>query len=609
MRKSSVIKQLWEFGRCAGFALPILVLSACATAPTQRPARAAVSAPLARIEVTPNVVERDLMTQMIAGEFALNDANAESAAKLYADAAQRSDDPAIAEQATRVAIAGRQWQIAHAALARWQALVGESAAFRQARATIALHDNYPDIAYTDLDALLKQADATGWSAVSLTLLGAEDKKAAGTLLERLLGGGASPKVAPVRLAEAKPEIWIAVSQLAQRLERKELAASLADGALARFHTTESYIWAAQLRLGVNDKAGARKLFADALRANEHADSKKATTKPAANASEGKARLRIAYAKLLADAGENLEAAQVLAQGEQSDYSYAARAAYLARVPEKTAKPQIDELYKQVQALPPPRAPARVMLLGQLAELGERRPEALAWYAQISSEDERWFNAQLRTAVVLNDTGKSGEAFSLLHSLQARSADDAKEVGETFMLEAELLNKQKHGEEAIAVYDRGLQVLPDDTRLIYARALLNDDLDHVDAAVRDLRRVLELKPDDADAMNALGYTLADRTENRKEALALIEKALVLKPGEPAIIDSLGWVQYRLGNLEIALAQLRLAYQKQPDAEIAAHLGEVLWVSGKKDEARQVWEQGRKKDGENKVLNETIKRLAS
>jgi len=603
MWKRSVIKRLWVFGHRASLALPLFLLAACATSPATRPAQR-TAAPLARIDVAPNISERDLMTQVIAGEFALNDANAESAAKLYADAAQRSDDPVVAEQATRVAIAGRQWQVAQASLARWQVLVGESAGFHQARATIALHDNYADVAYADLDALLKQPGDAGWSAVSQVLLSAEDKNTAGTMLERLLGNDAQAKGAPVRLAEAKPEIWVAVSQLAQRLERKELAAALADRALARFHTPESYIWAAQLRLGANDKPGARKLFAEALRAGE-----KSASKQAANADEGKTRLRIAYAKLLADTGENLEAAQVLAQGAQSDYTYAARAAYLARVPEKTGKPQIDELYRQVLALPLPRAPARMMLLGQLAELAERRSEALAWYAQISSEDERWFNAQLRTAVVLSDTGKSSEAFTLLHGLQARSADDAREVGETFMLEAELLNKQKRGEEAIAVYDRGLAVLPDDTRLIYARALLNDDLDHVDAAVRDLRRVLELKPDDADAMNALGYTLADRTENRKEALALIEKALALKPGEPAIIDSLGWVQYRLGNLDAALIQLRRAFQKQPDAEIAAHLGEVLWVSGRKEEARQVWEQGRKKDGANKVLNETIKRLAS
>jgi Flp pilus assembly protein TadD len=111
------------------------------------------------------------------------------------------------------------------------------------------------------------------------------------------------------------------------------------------------------------------------------------------------------------------------------------------------------------------------------------------------------------------------------------------------------------------------------------------------------------------MNALGYTLADRTDKKDEALSLIQNALKLKPDEPAIIDSLGWAHYRLGHLDDAVKQLRTAYSKQPDAEIAAHLGEVLWVSGQKDEAKKVWEQGRKKDGKNKVLLETIKRLSS
>jgi Flp pilus assembly protein TadD len=135
------------------------------------------------------------------------------------------------------------------------------------------------------------------------------------------------------------------------------------------------------------------------------------------------------------------------------------------------------------------------------------------------------------------------------------------------------------------------------------------LDHIDASVRDLRRLLALQPGNADALNALGYTLADRTKDQAEALTLIEKALTLKPDEPAIIDSLGWVQYRLGHLKEAVDRLRTAYAKQPDPEIAAHLGEVLWVSGDKDEARKIWAQGQKKDAKNKVLLETIKRLTS
>jgi tetratricopeptide (TPR) repeat protein len=260
-------------------------------------------------------------------------------------------------------------------------------------------------------------------------------------------------------------------------------------------------------------------------------------------------------------------------------------------------------------LPEPRPGARLNLLGELAELLERKTEALAWYNQVAEEDGHRFEAQLRRAVLLDDSGKTADAMGLIHELQARAGDDAKQLGEVFLLEAELLGKHQHDDTAVAVYDRGLKALPDDTRLLYARALLNDDLDHVDAAVRDLRRVIELKPDSADALNALGYTLADRTDKKDEALSLIQKALVLKPGEPAIIDSLGWAQYRLGHLDEAVQQLKLAYQKQPDAEIAAHLGEVLWVSGHKDEAKKIWDQGQKKDAKNKTLLETIHRLGS
>ena len=117
------------------------------------------------------------------------------------------------------------------------------------------------------------------------------------------------------------------------------------------------------------------------------------------------------------------------------------------------------------------------------------------------------------------------------------------------------------------------------------------------------------PDDAEALNALGYTLADRTDRRAEALELIQRAILLKPDEPAIIDSLGWIRYRMGDLDGSLEELRRAYAKQADPEIAAHLGEVLWVKGDRDEARRVWEQGRKKDAKNKALLETIRRLTT
>lgn len=587
------LKPLRNLALCGAVAVALV---ACANVPTGGVPANAAAEPLRRVIVPPDTVQRDLLTHLLAGEFALGSNDLDAATREFAAAAQLSDDPVVSEQAAHIAIVGKHWDAARATLARWQTLKADDNGLRQVRAMLALHDGDAGTAYAELSRLLQQPDGAGWRPVSQALTSAEDSALAGGVAERLLAGD-SPKAGSLKAESlgSKPEVWIAVSQMALRLDKKVLAQTLADQSVSRFATPETYAWAAQLKLGAGDKEGARKLFADALRKNPH-DAKTP-------------RLRIAYAVMLGDLGDNEGAARVLADGPQSDYSYAARAAYLARSDDKAAKPLVEILYKELKLLPEPRPPGRVNLLGQLSELLERKTEALKWYAQVPGDDEHWFGAQVRTAVLLNDAGKTDEALNLLHELQARAGDDAKQLGETFMLEAELLNRAKRSDEAVAVYDRGLQALPDDTRLIYARALLNDDLNHVDAAVRDLRRVLELKPDDADAMNALGYTLADRTDQKTEALNLIEKALKLKPGEPAIIDSLGWVQYRLGNLDDAVTQLRMAYRKQPDAEIAAHLGEVLWVSGRKEEARQVWEQGRKKEGDNKVLLETIKRLAS
>jgi tetratricopeptide (TPR) repeat protein len=554
------------------------MLAGCASGPGSRTHTSAQ--PLQRLTLPQTAPDKDALTSALAAEFALSNADLQAAVREYARAAQASDDPAVAAQATHVAIAAGQWEQAHLALKRWLALNPDDPDIWQARAQLDLHDGKGDAAYEDLLHLAREPDSKGWRAILQTLLRAADKTQAGALLERL----ATPE-----LLGAKAETWVAVSQLAQRLERKPLAQSLADRAVAKFGSADTRAWAAQLKLEAGDRDGARALFADALRHDEK-----------------NSHLRIAYATLLGELGDNAEAARILAQGAQDDYVYAARAAYAARANDKTL---IEPLYREIKSLPEPRPGARLDLLGELAELLERKAEALAWYSQVPAEDERHFSAQLRRAVLLDDSGKATEAMALIHELQARAGDDAKQLGEVFLLEAELLSKRQHDDTAVAVYDRGLKALPDDTRLLYARALLNDDLDHVDAAVRDLRRVIELKPDNADALNALGYTLADRTDKKVEALSLIQKALTLKPGEPAIIDSLGWAHYRLGHLDEAVQQLKLAYQKQPDAEIAAHLGEVLWVSGHKDEAKKIWDQGQKKDAKNKILLETIHRLGS
>jgi tetratricopeptide (TPR) repeat protein len=592
-------------------ALVAALLAGCATVPqsaSPSPRAVARAQPLQRLDIKPDAHETDLVANLLGGELALAEADPQTAARRYVDAAQAGNDPAIAERAVHIAIASRQWELAQTALSRWQALYGDEVGLHQARAMLALHAGANDAAYADLAWLAQRPRGSGWRAVSQALITAENHAQAGLIFERLLRNDGATPASSVRAVDLgdDPQLWMGVGQLAQQLDRGDIAATLAQRAVERFHTPETYAWAAQVRLMRGDKDGALKLFSEALR--------NAKTVPGKNGRDAEARLRVAYAALLGDAGDNAQAAAVLAQGPQNDRVFAARAAYLARDDGNANKAQVEALYKQVLAQAQPRPAVRVLLLGQLSEIADRKADALKWYAQLSEDDDEWLTAQQRSAVVLDDMGRTSEAMNLLHGLEAHMADDNGALGEVFLLEAELAGaKGKRQADSIAVYDRGLAVLPDDTRLIYARALAYEDVNRTDDAVRDLRRVLILKPDDADAMNALGYTLADRSSHGDkeidEALALIQKAIKLKPGEPAIIDSLGWVQYRLGNLDAAAQQLREAYAKQPDPEIAAHLGEVLWVSGRKAEARQVWEEGRKKDGENKVLLDTIKRLTS
>ena len=138
-------------------------------------------------------------------------------------------------------------------------------------------------------------------------------------------------------------------------------------------------------------------------------------------------------------------------------------------------------------------------------------------------------------------------------------------------------------------------------------MMAEKLSRLDEMERVLRRVIELKPDHHHAYNALGYSLADRSQRLPEARALIKKALELAPGDPFITDSLGWVEFRLGNREEALRLLRQAYGSRPDPEIAAHLGEVLWATGAREDARRIWREGRERDTANEVLRETLTRL--
>jgi tetratricopeptide (TPR) repeat protein len=245
-----------------------------------------------------------------------------------------------------------------------------------------------------------------------------------------------------------------------------------------------------------------------------------------------------------------------------------------------------------------------LFLGQIYEERKQYDEALKWYAGIAG-GERYMTAQQRYANVLVKQGKMPEARKHLQSITPR--DDAQRI-QLVQAEANLLREAQAYSDAYDLLGKTLEGAPDSVDLLYDQAMIADKLDRVDVMERNLRKVIEIEPKHAHAYNALGYTFADRNQRLPEARKLIEKALELSPQDGYIIDSLGWVLFRMGEVREAIVQLRRAFELRPEGEVGAHLGEVLWADGKRDEAQKIWSNLLKETPVNDTLLGTVKRLA-
>jgi tetratricopeptide (TPR) repeat protein len=218
-------------------------------------------------------------------------------------------------------------------------------------------------------------------------------------------------------------------------------------------------------------------------------------------------------------------------------------------------------------------------LGQIFEERQEWAAAMEWYTKVESGDQ-FVPARMRVAAILYKQNRLQEARDLLHSLPA---DTEQQITLLIQADAQLLSESKQYQGAYDALTEGLAKLPKSIDLLYDRAMVADKLNRLDLLESDLRKLIALKPDHAHAYNALGYSLADRTNRYSEALELIQKAAALAPDDPFIMDSLGWVQYRLNKLTESAQTLKRAFDRQPDPEIAAHLGEVMWKQGREDEA--------------------------
>lgn len=242
-------------------------------------------------------------------------------------------------------------------------------------------------------------------------------------------------------------------------------------------------------------------------------------------------------------------------------------------------------------------------LGRFAEEEGDLETALREYRQVD-EGRELFVATSRASVILIDEGRIADNSAWFEDVRQRHPENAEQF---FGIEADLLTRAGELNAADRLLGQALAQMPDASSLRYARAMLAEERGDLAAMEADLRAIIAAEPDNATALNALGYTLANRTARFEEAYAMIAKALALQPGEPAILDSMGWVLYRMNRNEEAISYLTRAYAAFPDPEVAAHLGEVLWITGDTDNALLVWRGGLTKDPGNAVLAETLERL--
>ncbi|WP_254458967.1 tetratricopeptide repeat protein [Xanthomonas sacchari] len=540
---------------------------------------AAVAAPAAAKAPSP---AQDVMTPVLAGEFALQAGQLADASRWYLQAANASPgDAGLAERATRIAMLANDSTAAAQALALWRQRAPESLAMRSAEAALALRNGNLRQARSLLVALLRDKDPRGWRFALIALVsGNRDPEVAAKALDQLLDANAIPD---------QLEAWQEFGRLALRLDQPKLAERIVDQLVKRFPQ--------EPRVAL--------LHATQLQQAGKTEQARALLQGVEPEVAGDPDLRTALAYAYDAIGDTAAAARVLALGPQTTQNYGLRASMLAKLQDNAA---LTALYDELRKGADRPDPERRLLLGKIAEFLKRNQEAVDWYRGVPGGPLR-SEARLRAAGALYALGQKDAAFAEARALQDDAEADDAARRDAYVLEAEL--RQRSGDDAgeLQVFERGLAAYPDDNALLYARGLAWERRDRIDRAEADLRKILVTEPENVAALNALGYTLADRTKRYREALQLIDRARTADPDNAAIIDSYGWVLYRLGKTQEALVQLRRAWSLVKDPEIAAHIGQVLWEQGKREEANKYFEEARKLDPDNRALRRALEQVAS
>jgi tetratricopeptide (TPR) repeat protein len=545
-----------------------------------------------------SALDARLFYQLLIGELELRGGEVGSAYQVILDAARRTNDETLYRRAVEIAMQARAGDEALAATRAWRGAWPASVDAARFELQLLLALNRAAETADPLRTLLEQtpdADRAGViAAVPRLFQRAPDRQAVAGAIEPVLRPYLERDDTRVAAHVALARLWLGAGDKERALELARAAARAEPAAPG------PVLLALEM---MEDTPAAEAVVTDALRAPD-ADP----------------MLRLAYAQALAQAQRYPDAVAQLERVTQARPELAPPWLTLGALHLELREPAAAEaaLKRYVQLVEAaPAAPAGSddegphggsltqawLLLAQAAEQRGDLKAAEAWLERIDSPEQA-LQVQTRRAILAARRGDVQGAREMVRGVPERNAQDARAK---LLAETQVLREVRRWSDAYAVLAGATERFPDDTDLLYEQAMLAEKIDRMDDMERLLRRVMELKPDHHHAYNALGYSLADRNLRLEEARALIVRALELAPGDPFITDSMGWVEYRLGNRAEALRLLRQAYATRPDTEIAAHLGEVLWVSGEHDEARRVWRDAKRRDADNDVLRETLARL--
>jgi tetratricopeptide (TPR) repeat protein len=588
-------------------ALALTASQTAASAPVApSPAASAPAKPNAAAPRKPPVINSDmdaqLFYQLLVAETSANAGDAGTAYQIYLEAARKHQSGQLYQRAVEIALRARAGEQALTAAKAWRQALPQSreASEFTAQILIALGRGGTELA-SPLRTLIQLTPAPQQPSVVMglprSLARLQDRKVAAEVVDEATQPWRQP---PIEMAEA----WFASAEAwTQARDSDKAMAALERGrALKPEHPA----------VGL--------LAVDLMTLNPKAE---AIAQAQLERPDAPILVRLAYGRRLAASQRYAEAAEqlekvVAAQPDQLGSWLTLAAVRLELKQYDQAEAALQHVIDQREEGKAPPSPqltsTRIgdttdevdqayLLMSQVAEQRKDFAKASKWLEKADPKHER-MSVQAQHARLLLRQGKLAEARKLLRDMPEAEPRDA--VAK-LQAEAQLLRDAKQWEEAYKVLAAGTQRFPDDSDLLYDQALLGERLQRYDEMEQQLRRVIALAPDNANAYNALGYSLADRGVRLDEARTLIDKALQIRPGDPYITDSLGWLEFRAGHVDEALRLLREAYHARPDPEIAAHLGEVLWQNGQHDEAMKVWREALQLDDDNETLLGTLKRF--